>query len=158
STVGTITEIYDYLRVLYARAGVQHCPTCGKAVRGQSTDAIVREVLETAEGTEAVVFAPVVTHRKGEFRELVAELAGRGFVRIRVDGAIHRTEALPALDKKKKHTLELVIDRLRVDASARGRLAEAVENALREGGGDMTIETPEGALVGRFSAHRACCG
>jgi len=158
STVGTITEIYDYLRVLYARAGVQHCPTCGKAVRGQSTDAIVREVVEASDGIEAIVLAPVVTHRKGEFRELIGELAARGFVRIRVDGAIHRTEEPPVLDKKKKHTLELVIDRIRIDASSRGRLAEAVESALREGGGEMTIETPDGKLVGRYSANRACCG
>ena len=158
STVGTITEIYDYLRVLYARAGTQHCPTCGKEVRGQSTDAIVREVLAAAEGVEATVFAPVITHRKGEFRELVAELASRGFVRVRIDGAIHRTEAPPAIDKKKKHTLELVIDRFRIDSGSRGRLAEAVESALREGGGELVVERSDGTLIGRFSANRACCG
>ncbi|MFO0694326.1 MAG: excinuclease ABC subunit UvrA [Polyangiales bacterium] len=158
STVGTITEIYDYLRVLYARLGVQHCPSCGKAVEGQSVDEIVGVLTSLAEGTELVVLAPLVTHRKGEFKDVFSDLAARGFVRVRVDGELHRTEAPPTLDKKRKHDVELVVDRVVLRPDVRGRLAEAVEVGLREGKGELRVERKDGSIVRTFSTNRACCG
>src|SRR5690606_4364952 len=157
STVGTITEIHDYLRVLWARAGRQHCTACGREVRGRSTDEIVADVLALPRGARIVLLAPLVTHRKGEFRELFKELSGRGFVRVRVNGEIHRLDAAPALAKKRKHTVELVIDRLTVDPATRARLAEAIELGLREGKGELIVE-PEGGEPKHFSASRSCCG
>jgi excinuclease ABC subunit A len=157
STVGTITEIHDYLRVLWARAGRQHCTTCGEEVRGRSTDEIVADVLALPRGSRVLVLAPLVTHRKGEFRELFVELAERGFVRVRIDGKVERLDALPKLDKKRKHTVELVVDRLNVDAGNRPRIAEAVELALREGNGELLVEPERGQAL-RFSTSRSCCG
>jgi excinuclease ABC subunit A len=157
STVGTITEIHDYLRVLWARAGRQYCVSCGREVRGRSADEIVRDVSGIGAGRRALLFAPVVTHRKGEFRELFAELVGRGFLRARVDGDIVRLDEPPALDKKRKHSVEIVLDRLTIDAKNRGRLAEAVELGLREGGGVIRVEI-DGREPATFSASRACCG
>ncbi|HWP04980.1 MAG TPA: excinuclease ABC subunit UvrA [Polyangiaceae bacterium] len=157
STVGTITEIHDYLRVLWARAGRQHCTECGKPVAGRSVDEIVREVLALPKGSKLSVLAPLITHRKGEFRELLAELATRGFARVRLDGKVTRLDELPALDKKKKHTLELVVDRIAVDAESRSRLAEAVELGLKEGQGELTVSV-EGGKALTFSTARTCCG
>lgn len=158
STVGTITEIYDYLRVLYARVGVQHCHRCGKAVAGQSSEEIVRELRALPEGTKLTLLAPLVTHRKGEFRDLFEELKGRGFLRVRVDGELHRLDDPPKLDKKFKHTIELVADRVTIRSQDRQRLAESVELALREGKGEMRAEpVGEGAPM-VFSENRTCCG
>jgi len=158
STVGTITEIYDYLRVLYARCGVQRCPTCGKPVRGRSTEEIVREIVAgNRTGTRITLTAPLVIHRKGEFRELFDELRARGFVRVELDGALVKLEAVPPIDKKKKHSVSLVIDRITVDPKDRGRLAEAIELGLKEGKGELVV-TPEGGDPVSFSANRACCG
>jgi excinuclease ABC subunit A len=159
STVGTITEIYDYLRVLYARVGIQHCHTCGKPVRGQSAEQIVDDMLEQPEGTKLLLVAPLVTHRKGEYRDLFEELAGRGFLRVRVDGEVHRLDAPPKLDKKLKHDIELVVDRVTIRAEDRRRITESVELGLREGKGELKAE-PEGGkgtpLV--YSESRTCCG
>jgi excinuclease ABC subunit A len=155
STVGTITEIYDYLRVLYARCGTQRCPTCGKAVQGRSTEEIVREVFALG-ATKITVSAPLIVHRKGEFKEIFEDLRQRGFVRVEIDGALHRLDALPAIDKKRKHTIHLVVDRVTVDERDRGRLAEAIELALKEGRGEIFIATEQEKLS--FSANRACCG
>jgi excinuclease ABC subunit A len=156
STVGTITEIYDYLRVLYARAGTQHCVVCGEVVKGRSAQEIVREVAALEPGSRIQVLAPKVTHRKGEFRELFAGLRERGFVRVRVDGEVHRLEEVPPLDKRKKHDVEVVIDRLVVDPDDTGRLTEAVELALREGEGEVFVLTSDAHLA--YSESRACCG
>ncbi len=159
STVGTITEIYDYLRVLYARVGVQHCHQCGKRVQGQSAEEIVREVSALPAGKRLLILAPLITHRKGEFKDLFQSLAERGFARVRVNGAIHRVDAVPALDKKLKHTVELVIDRVTLDDEERGRLAESVEAALREGQGELRVEDEAGKGEPlTFSEKRACCG
>ncbi|MGB1015483.1 MAG: excinuclease ABC subunit UvrA, partial [Nannocystaceae bacterium] len=159
STVGTITEIYDYLRVLYARVGTQHCHTCGEVVRPRSSQQIVDEVLEKADGERLVLLAPKVTHRKGEFRELFAELKSQGFVRVEVDGEVHRLDNPPKLDKKFKHTIALVVDRVVVKTKDRRRLSESVELCLREGEGEMRAESPKsGGLKLRFSENRACCG
>jgi excinuclease ABC subunit A len=157
STVGTITELHDYLRVLWARAGKQQCTTCGKEVRGRSVDEIAKDVLALPRGTRILLAAPLVTHRKGEFREVFTELLGRGFARVRVNGEIHRLDAAPALDKKRKHTVELVLDRITVEPASRSRLAEAVELGLREGKGELVVE-PEGGAALRFSSTRSCCG
>src|ERR1700733_1018473 len=158
STVGTITEIYDYLRVLYAKLGEQRCPTCGKKVAAQGAQAITREILALPEGTKLTILAPLVVHRKGEFKDVWDELRSRGFVRVRVDGQIHALDALPALDKKKKHSVDLVVDRLVVRTAERARLAEAVELGLREGKGNLVVERGGGAGETAFSEALACCG
>jgi excinuclease ABC subunit A len=158
STVGTITEIYDYLRVLYAKLGEQRCPTCKKKVQALGAQAITREILGLPEGTKLTILAPLVIHRKGEFREMWDELRERGFVRVRIDGEVHALEELPALDKKKKHTIDLVIDRLVVRASERARLAEAIELGIREGKGALKIQRAEGGAETEYSEARACCG
>ncbi len=157
STVGTITEISDYLRVLYARAGVQRCPTCGKPVQTRSPSEIVRDLVAEQAGQKLLVLAPLARNRKGEFREVFDDLRGRGFVRIEVDGAMHKLEATPKLDKKKKHDLSLVVDRITVREADRTRLVEAVELALREGKGEMLVRKEDGEELS-FSASRACCG
>jgi excinuclease ABC subunit A len=157
STVGTITEIYDYLRVLYARVGTQHCHECGKPVRGQSAEEIVREVL-AGPGGKLTLYAPLVVHRKGEFRDLFEELAGRGFLRVRVDGQVHRLDDPPKLDKKLKHDIELVVDRITVSGEDRGRIAESVELGLREGKGELWAEPVDGGAALKFSESRTCCG
>ena len=158
STVGTITEIYDYLRVLYARVGTQHCHECGKVVQGHSAEEIVREVLSGPPGRKLTMLAPLVVHRKGEFRDLFEELAGRGFLRVRVDGQLHRLDDPPKLDKKLKHDIELVVDRVTVRREDRGRIAESVELALREGKGELWAQPDDGAPPLRFSESRMCCG
>ena len=140
STVGTITEIYDYLRVLYARTGVQHCHVCDKVVESQTAQQIVAEILELPEGTKLMLLAPLVVHRKGEFKDLFEELRGRGYVRVRVDGEVKRLEDLDKLDKKFKHSIELVVDRIGVKKSDRKRITESVELALREGEGEGMLE------------------
>ncbi|MDD9936689.1 MAG: excinuclease ABC subunit UvrA [Myxococcales bacterium] len=163
STVGTITEIHDYLRVLYARVGEQHCHSCGKRVQGQSPQEVVDTLLGDAQGQKLLMLAPLVTHRKGEFRDVFEAAAGRGFVRVRVDGEVHRLDAAPTLDKKRKHTIELVVDRLTVSERDRQRLTESVELALAEGQGELVVEPATGANgkgAGRrvFSESRTCCG
>ena len=131
STVGTVTEIYDYLRVLYARAGEQRCHLCGGAVAARSAAEIVDELLELPKGTKVTLLAPKVEHRKGEFRELLDEARQEGFVRARIDGMVVRLEDVQGLEKLKKHTIELVIDRLTLAPSERARLTDSVETALR---------------------------
>ncbi len=157
STVGTITEVYDYLRVLYARVGVQHCPGCDKPVRGQSAEQIVDDVLAQPAGSKLTLIAPVVTHRKGEYRDLFEELAGRGFIRVRVDGQIHRLDAPPKLDKKLKHDIALVVDRITVRVEDRKRITESVELGLREGKGELRAEG-DGGVTLAYSESRTCCG
>jgi excinuclease ABC subunit A len=157
STVGTITEIYDYLRVLYAKVGEQHCPTCGKKVKSTGSAAIVKDVLALPEGTKVTLTAPLVTHRKGEFKELWADLKTRGFVRVVVDGKVVPLETIQPLDKKKKHTVSLVVDRITIRKNERTRLAESVDVALREGKGEMRALVEGGSDL-TFSQARACCG
>jgi excinuclease ABC subunit A len=159
STVGTITEVYDYLRVLYARLGQQHCHRCGARVQGQSAQEVVDAIFELPAGSRLLVLAPLVAHRKGEFRDLFGELAARGFLRVRVDGEVRRLDELPALDKRRKHTLELVVDRVTLEAGERQRVAEAVELALEEGKGEVLVAREgDEAPPRRFSEARTCCG
>jgi len=162
STVGTVTEIYDYLRLLYARAGTPRCPDHGIDLSAQTVSQMVDQVLKLPEGTAAALLAPVVSERKGEHRELLEDLGAQGFVRVRIDGRIHELDALPALDPKKKHTIEAVVDRLRVRPDAAQRLAESLETALRLSGGLaqlIRLDEP-GHEPLTFSSQHACplCG
>ncbi len=159
STVGTITEIYDYLRVLYARAGQQHCHVCGKPVRSQSAQEIVDEVLGDWTDAKVLVLAPLVTHRKGEFKDVLAGVAKRGFVRARIDGALKRLDEPIELNKKLNHTIELVVDRMTVRTDDKARLAESVELALKEGQGEVRIEEDKkDGKSALWSEARTCCG
>ncbi len=155
STVGTITEIYDYLRLLFARAGVQHCTGCGRVVGRQSAEEIVDRILELPEGTRFQVLAPVVIRRKGEYRELFREALKGGFTRVRVDGVIHSVEEPPTLEKDLKHDIEIVVDRLVIKEGLRSRLTDSVETALREADGLLVIDLP-GADEQLYSEKLAC--
>ncbi|MFC4061952.1 excinuclease ABC subunit UvrA [Planomonospora corallina] len=140
STVGTITEVYDYLRLLWARIGKPHCPKCGRAIARQSPEQIVDRVMELAEGTRFQVLAPVVRGRKGEYTELFGQLQTKGYARARVDGTVVRLDDPPKLKKYEKHDIEVIVDRLAVKESARSRLTGSVETALQLSGGTITLE------------------
>jgi excinuclease ABC subunit A len=161
STVGTITEVYDYLRLLYARAGRPHCPRCGRPISRQTPQQIVDRLMELPEGTRFQVLAPVVRGRKGEYVELFADLQAQGFARVRVDGDVHPLTEPPKLEKQRKHTIEVVVDRLAAKESAKRRLTDSVETALRLGGGlvlvDFVDRSPGDAERERmYSEHLAC--
>ncbi|PMR60229.1 excinuclease ABC subunit A [Verrucosispora sp. ts21] len=161
STVGTITEVYDYLRLLFARVGEPHCPVCGERISKQSPQQIVDRVLAMAEGTKFMVLAPVVRGRKGEYVDLFAELQAKGYARARVDGVVHQLTDPPKLKKQEKHTIEVVIDRLSVKPSAKQRLTDSVEAALGLSGGLVLldfVDVPEGdpERERRYSEHLAC--
>ncbi|WP_309342146.1 excinuclease ABC subunit UvrA [Actinomyces oris] len=161
STVGTVTEIYDYLRLLYARAGIQHCPVCDAVISSQTPQQIVDQVRALPEGTRFQVLAPVVRGRKGEYSELFGELRGRGFNRVRVDGAAERLDNPPTLNKRLKHDIEVIVDRLVVREGIRQRLTDSVETALGLAEGLVIIEQvdlPEDDpdRERRYSEKRAC--
>ncbi len=160
STVGTVTEVHDYLRVLYASIGVQHCWQCGRRVGRQSAQAIVDEVMKLPAGSRLMLLAPLVQDRKGEHREVLTEAARRGFARARIDGKVHPLEEHLALDKKAKHTIELVVDRLVLKPEVRARLTDSVETALREGKGILIVTEESGASERVMSELNAChhCG
>jgi excinuclease ABC subunit A len=139
STVGTITEIHDYLRVLYARVGQGHCPVCGRPITAQTREQIIARILALPEGTRFLLLAPVVRGQKGEYKDLFEDMLKRGFVRARVDGQVVRLTDDLQLDRRIKHNIEIVIDRLKVDAKVRTRLAEAVEQALALGEGNLIV-------------------
>src|SRR5262249_23118642 len=130
STVGTITEIYDYLRVLYARIGQGHCPVCGRPITAQTRDQIIARILALPEGTRFLILAPVVRGQRAKYKDLCEEILKRGFVRARVDGQLVRLTDDLKLDRRIKHNIEIVIDRLKNEPKVRPRLAEAVEQAL----------------------------
>jgi excinuclease ABC subunit A len=140
STVGTITEVYDYLRLLYARAGVPHCPVCGHVIEKQTPQQIVDQVLAMEEGARFQVLAPVVRTRKGEFVDLFANLQGQGYSRVLVDGQVHQLTDPPKLKKQEKHDIAVVVDRLTVKPSAKQRLTDSVETALRLADGLVVLE------------------
>ena len=160
STVGTITEIFDYLRVLYARAGEQRCHLCGGQVAARSAAEIVDELLSLPRGTKVTLLAPKVEHRKGEFRELLEEARQEGFVRARIDGMVVRLEDVQGLEKLKKHTVELVIDRLTLAPSERARLTDSVETALRAAKGQLRVLVDGEERPRAYSEARGCpkCG
>ncbi len=176
STVGTITEIYDYLRVLYARIGQGHCTVCGRPITAQTREQILARILALPEGARFLVLAPVIRGQKGEYKDLFTDMLKRGFVRARVDGQVVRLTDDLKLDRRIKHNIEIVIDRLKLTANLRPRLAEAVEQALTLGEGALIVavetaaaaeaESPQQAKKGKaqaapyddilFSAHYAC--
>jgi excinuclease ABC subunit A len=139
STVGTVTEIYDYLRLLYARIGVPHCYQCGREVSAQTAEQIVDQILEYPEGTRIQLLAPIVRGRKGEYQKLFEEVAKEGFARVRVDGALRELREKIELDKKRKHTVEVVVDRLVVKPDVRGRLTDSIETTLKLSTGIVTV-------------------
>ena len=155
STVGTITEISDYLRVLYARVGIQHCHECGRKVQSQSAQHIARELLSMVQGTRLYLLVPLLVNRRGEHREMLEDARAQGFVRLRVDGEMLRSEDVEALDKRKKHTVEAVIDRLVLRGDSIERLTESVEAALKLGNG-MLIAATEDGKDKIYSEHLAC--
>ncbi|GAA4005469.1 excinuclease ABC subunit UvrA [Allokutzneria multivorans] len=161
STVGTITEVYDYLRLLYARAGKPHCPTCGHLISRQTPQQIVDQVLAMPDGVKFQVLAPVVRGRKGEYVDLFEQLQGQGYSRVMVDGAVHQLTDPPKLKKQEKHDISVVIDRLTVKSSAKQRLTDSVETALRLADGLVVldfVDQPEGSAERqrRFSERMAC--
>ncbi|EPH14416.1 UvrABC system protein A [Dermabacter sp. HFH0086] len=161
STVGTITEIHDYLRLLYARTGVQHCPTCGAEISSQSAEQMVDALLAYPEGTRFQLLAPVIKGRKGEHTDLLSSLQSQGFSRARIDGEVMRLSEDISLAKTKKHTIEVIVDRLAVKSGSRTRLTDSVETATRLAGGVVIadfVDEPEGSpeRTRRFSEKRAC--
>ena len=160
STVGTVTEIYDYYRLLFARIGTPHCPECGREIREQSVDQIVDTVLSYPEGTRLIVAAPVVMGRKGEFRKIFTDAADSGFVRVRVDGEIRLLSEEIDLDKKQKHDIDIIVDRIVLSSEARHRTAESVETALSLTDGIVKIDFGNGEESRFFSQKSACvhCG
>jgi excinuclease ABC subunit A len=161
STVATVTEIYDYLRLLYARVGQPHCPNCGSRIKKQSAQAIVNEVMRTRSGQSVVVYAPLIQSRPGTFEEVYKRLQKSGFVTARTDGKSHDLSEPPKLDRYKKHTIELFIDKLKVSADEKQRLTDSIEIALKESRGLVRVEPSDDPAAGSLhSEHHACpkCG
>ncbi|MFT5152075.1 MAG: excinuclease ABC subunit A, partial [Planctomycetota bacterium] len=158
STVGTLTEIVDHLRVLFARAGRAHCPGCGTVIQSRTAESVVQEILRDLAGKRVQLLAPKIRDRKGFHTALLDELRKKGFVRVRVDGELHRIEEVPELARYKRHTIEVVVDRLKPDPADPGRLRESVAEALQHGEGDLVVLSPDGEI--RISTLRSCpdCG
>ncbi len=169
STVGTVTEIYDYLRLLFARAGVQHCYNCGRVVQRQTVDQIIDAVMDYPPGSKIQVLAPLIRGRKGHYRELFEEILRDGFLRVRIDGEVREIEKGMQISRYKTHDIEVVVDRLNTRSDMRGRLSDSVETALRIGSGVVIVNIPQDTPNGRkkkptgdhlYSQHLACpeCG
>ncbi|MBX6363126.1 MAG: excinuclease ABC subunit UvrA [Gemmatimonadetes bacterium] len=159
STVGTVTEIYDYLRLLWARVGTPHCPSCGRPVRRQSASQIADQLLSWPEGTRVEVLAPLVRGRKGEFRDLFEDARRKGFVRARIDGQVYDLESPPTLNRYENHDIAVVVDRLVIRASDRMRLADSVETALRTASGivEVVVHGEAGAERSHLFSERYAC-
>jgi excinuclease ABC subunit A len=161
STVGTLTEIYDYMRLLFARVGVPHCPKCGRKIESQSVQEIVRQVMEKGSGKEVYILAPVVRGRKGEYRELIDRLRAEGYVTVKIDDNVYSLEEEISLDKRKKHTISVVVDRLNVTGSQANeeRITDSIEIALKKSDGIVEIEGLDSEKE-IFSRHYSCpvCG
>ena len=160
STVGTVTEIYDYIRLLYARIGVPYCPNCGKKIEKQTIDQIIDSIMELEEGTKIQVLAPIVRGRKGEFTKLLEDFQKNGFVRARVDGENVELSDDLQIDRKKKHNIELIVDRLVIKNDIRSRLTESVEVALKNANNIVIIDDNTHKKEMLFSQNYACpdCG
>src|SRR3954468_9087482 len=156
STVGTVTEIHDYLRLLYARAGTPYCPVHGLALQAQTVAQMVDQVMALPEDTRFILLAPVIAGRKGEQVDLLEELRAQGFTRVRVDGKVHDLDAAPRLAKNLKHSVDVVINRLRVHADAKQRLAESFETALRHADGKAVVLEVDSKKEHLFSARFSC--
>ncbi|PYQ56326.1 MAG: excinuclease ABC subunit UvrA [Acidobacteria bacterium] len=160
STVGTVTEIHDYMRLLYASVGIPHCPNCGATIRPQTVQQMVDRVLELPEGTRMVLYAPYVRGKKGEYKKQLQQMAREGFLRARIDGQmLELTGEPPNLDKQKKHSIDIVIDRIVVKPGIEKRLADSIETALKVAGG-LVVFAPEGAAEETLSQNYSCseCG
>ena len=155
STVGTVTEIYDYIRLLYARIGVPYCPNCGKKIEKQTIDQIVDNIMSLEEGTRIQVLAPVIRGRKGEYTKLLENFQKEGFVRVRIDGEIYELTDTIEIDRKKKHNIDIVVDRLVIRDDIRSRLTESVELALKNANNLVSIDIPGGKEM-LFSQNYAC--
>ncbi len=160
STVGTVTEIYDYLRLLWARVGIPHCPKCGKEIRRQTVDQIVDRVEALGTGTRFLVLSPVVRGKKGEHQKIFEDARKQGFARVRVDGILYDLTEEIKPEKNKKHTVELVVDRLVLKDGLRRRLADSIETACTHSGGLVTVQLPDREEELTFSQNYACedCG
>ena len=156
STVGTVTEIYDYLRLLYARIGIPHCPVCGKEIRKMSTDTIIDKILELPERTKFMLLAPVVFGKKGMHEKVFEDARKNGYVRARVDGYLYPLDEVPSLDKNKKHFIEIVVDRLVMKSDIRRRLSDSLETTLALGGGVAIVLLADTGEEMRFSQNYAC--
>ena len=155
STVGTVTEIYDYLRLLFARVGRPHCPSCGKPISQQTVEQIVDQILSLPEGTRIQVLAPVVRGRKGEHKKVIETIGKDGFIRIRVDGELHEVSDALNLDKNKKHNIDIVVDRISVRPDLAGRLSDSVQMALQYGEGIVFVDVIGGEVL-MFSEKFSC--
>ncbi|AIY87806.1 MAG: UvrABC system protein A [Thermotoga sp. 47_83] len=161
STVGTVTEIYDYLRVLYARIGKAHCPECGRPLEKKSIDEILQDLFNSfKEGSRIYILAPVATEKKGTFKKEIEEFISKGFARIEIDGEIYRLEEVPELDKNKRHTVKLVVDRLILETRNEHRILDSLELAMREGKGFVEIRNVDTGECKIFSENLMCpvCG
>ena len=159
STVGTVTEIYDYFRLLYARVGIPHCPKCGREISRQTVDQMVDRILELPERTRIQLLAPVVRGRKGRHEKVLAQAKRSGFVRVRVDGNLYELTEEINLDKNIKHTIEIVVDRLVVKPGIEKRLTDSIEMVLNQSGGLLEVDTMDGNMI-NFSQSFSCpdCG
>ncbi len=158
STVGTVTEIYDYLRLLYARIGIPHCPNCGQEIREQSVDQILDTILEYPTGSKVMILAPVVRGKKGEHRKIIEDAAKAGFVRMRVNGEVRSLDEDISLNKKQKHSLEIVVDRLKITPDVRKRLAESVETAMEVADGRViALRKEEAGDTEEFFSQKNSC-
>ena len=159
STVGTVTEIYDYIRLLYARIGIPHCPECGKKISQQTPDQMVDSIMELGEGTRVILMAPVVRGRKGEYTKLIEDIKKSGYVRVRIDGSMYEISEGITIDKNKKHNIEIVVDRLIIKSDIQKRLTDSVEVCLNLSNGLLNVDIGEGNEL-MFSRNFACvdCG
>ncbi len=160
STVGTVTEIHDFLRVFFARLGRPHCPGCGRPIQARTLDEIIADLMALPEGAKLILMAPLVAHQKGTQADRLSKLKAQGFVRVRVDGGVTGLDPLPELEKNKRHTLDLVVDRLVVKPDIRSRLADSVELALSHGQGRLTVSVVGEKADRVFSTRSSCpdCG
>ncbi|HEV2430041.1 MAG TPA: excinuclease ABC subunit UvrA, partial [Burkholderiales bacterium] len=156
STVGTVTEVHDYLRLLFARAGTPYCPQHRLALEAQTVAEMVDQIAALPEETRVMILAPVIAGRKGEQADLLGELRAQGFTRVRIDGVVHELDATPRLAKNVKHSVDVVIDRLRVRADARQRLADSLETALRHADGKVVVIEAGSGREHLFSARYSC--
>ena len=161
STVGTVTEIYDYLRLLFARIGIRHCPDCGRIIETQSVDQIVDSIMNLREGTKIHVLAPLVRERKGEYKKLLTDLLAEGFTRVRIDDEVHTLDDVENIELGRyfKHNIDIVVDRLVIKKGIEERLSDSVETALEKSGGTLTVQVIDGEEL-TFSEKLACpeCG
>lgn len=156
STVATVTEIYDYMRLLFARIGVPHCPICGRAVTRQTTDAIVDKITALPEGARLLILAPIVSSKKGAFEHIPEQYQRAGFARARVDGVVYALDEFPELDKNFKHSIEIVADRLTNTADNRTRLAQSIEQGLEVGDGRLMVQNADNDTISEYSLAYAC--